>query len=73
MTACAEFLDFVEQGLKIFGPSTRVRMQIGTLVRSFTLPPDPTWCAPPKRFQDTRNPAHSNKRGKGHGKGKGKK
>lgn len=71
MNPCEEFLDFIAQGLKVFGPSSRVRVYVGNMIGTFTLPPDPSWRAPAKRFRDTRNSARSIKRGNKHGKGKG--
>jgi hypothetical protein len=58
-----ELLDFFEHGARIFGPSTRGRIQIGDHIARFNFPADATWSAPPpKRFIDTRNLARSSKR-----------
>lgn len=65
-----ELVDFVAQGLKIFGPTTRVRIEAAGQIGKLTFPSDPSWRAPAKRFQDTRNLARSNNRGSGNGKGK---
>jgi hypothetical protein len=67
MTADEELLDFFAQGLRIFGPACRARIQVGDKIGVLTFPADPSWRPPAKQFRDTRNSARSSKRGNKNG------
>lgn len=70
MSADPEFLSFIAQALRLFGPSCRVRLEAAGQIGTFKFPADPAWRPPVIKVSNTRNAAHdSNKRRIKHGKG----
>lgn len=64
-----DFISFIAEGLRVFGPTCRVRVEACGQIGTLEFPADPNWRAPAKQFRDTRNTARSNKRGEKRGKG----